>query len=193
MPRGRYEFRPDRTESGILNKLYLTRKQRLSLLKWVLLGTLIVALSVIQDVIMSRARIFGGTTDLVSCAILLLGILLEPDQGCVFALIASAFYYFSGSAPGPQALILLTGIGSLFGIFSRSYLRSGFLATFLCAAAAVMLYELAVFAMGVFLGFTTVARFGAFLVSGLLSVAVIPLIYPIAKSIAKIGGDTWKE
>ncbi|MGN0999403.1 MAG: hypothetical protein ACI4PO_07620 [Faecousia sp.] len=193
MPRGHYEFRPDRTESGILNKLYLTKKQRLSALKWVLLSALIVALSVIQDVIMSRVRIFGGTTDLVSCAILLLGILLEPDQGCVFGLLASAFYYFSGSAPGPQVLILLTGIGSLFGIFSRSYLRSGFLATFLCAAAAVMLYELTIFALSIFLGYTTVARFGVFLASGLLSAAVIPLIYPIAKSIVKIGGNTWKE
>lgn len=193
MPRRKYEFRPDRTETGILSILYLTKKQRLSLLKWFLLSALIVLLSVIQDVIMSRVSIFGSTTDLVSCGILLLCMILEPDKGSIFALFASAFYYFSGSAPGPQVIILLTLIGALFSSFSRSYLRSSFLATFLCAAAAVIVYELIVFAMGVFLGSTIPSRFGIFLGCGVLSAAVIPLLYPITHSIAKIGGDAWKE
>ena len=193
MFRRKYEFRPDRTDSDILSKLYLTRKQRLSLLKWVLLGALILLLSIVQDVVMSRVRLFGSTTDLVSCGILLLCMILEPDSGCVFSLCASLFYYFSGSSPGPQVILLLTGMGMLFSIFRRSYLRSSFAAVMLCSVTAMIAYELIVFAMGVFLGSTTPARFSIFLACGLLSAAVMPLLYPIAHAIAKIGGDTWKE
>ncbi len=193
MPRRKYEFRPDRTDSGILNKLYLTKKQRLSLLKWLLLSALILLLSIVQDVIMSRVSIRGSTTDLVGCGILLLSVILEPDHGAVFALAASTFYYFSGSAPGPQVILLLTGIGSRFNIFRRSYLRSSFAATILCGMAAIMIYEITIFALGVFVGSTIASRFGIFLGCGLLSAAVMPLLYPIAQSIAKIGGDAWKE
>jgi len=57
----------------------------------------------------------------------------------------------------------------------------------------MVLYELIVFAMGVFLGSTIPSRFGVFLGCGLLSAAVMPLLHPIAHSIAKIGGDAWKE
>lgn len=193
MARKKYEFRPDRTDSGILSKLYLTKKQRLSLVKWLLLAALVVLLSVVQDVVMSRVSILGSTTDLVSSCILLLCMILEPNQGCVFALIASLFYYFSGTSAGPQVIILLTGIGSVFSIFRRSYLRSSFPATILCAIVAIVVYELLIFALGVFLGSTIGSRFGIFLGCGLLSAAVMLPLYPVARAIAKIGGDAWKE
>ena len=47
--------------------------------------------------------------------------------------------------------------------------------------------------IGYFLGNTTAARFGNFLVKGLLSLAVMPVLYPIFSAISKIGGETWRE
>ena len=93
------EFRPDRNRSW-LRKLYLTKIQRLRVLKWLLMTAALIFVSIVQDVIMSRLRIFGTTTDLVPYAILLVCVILDPEVGCVFALVSSMVYQFSGSAPG---------------------------------------------------------------------------------------------
>ena len=58
---------------------------------------------------------------------------------------------------------------------------------------ALLLYERAVFLCGLFLGYTNPGRFGAYLVTWLLSLALMPVLYPIVLSIGKIGGETWKE
>lgn len=193
MFRRKYEFKPDREHSGTLSKLYITRRQRLVILKWLLTGLVLVLLSLVQDVIMSRVRIFGATTALVPCGILLFCILLEPDSAAPFALLGSCFYYFSGSAPGSYAIALLTVLGVLMDIFRRSYLRKDFGSVLLCAAAAQMLYHLCVFGLEAFLGFTSVERLGVFCLGGALSAAVMPLLYPVFVSIGKIGGESWKE
>ena len=63
----KYEFKPDKANSGIANKLILTRLQQKKLLKWLLYTLVLLALSVLQDVILCQARIFGSTTELVPC------------------------------------------------------------------------------------------------------------------------------
>lgn len=189
----KYEFKPDRTDSGILSKLYLTKQQRKTLFKWVLLAVALVALSLLQDVVLSRVRIFGATPDLMACGILLCCMLFDPDVAAVFGLVSSMLYYFSGSAPGVYSIALLTGLGVLLCIFRRSYLQRGFSATFLCTAAGVLVYEIVVFAIGLFLGNTLLSRFWVFGLCGILSVAAIPALYPIFLSISNIGGESWKE
>lgn len=189
----KHEFRPDKTHSGMLSKLYLTKKQRLTLGRWLLMTLVLVAVSVIQDVIFSQIRIFGATTDLLSCAILLVCILYDPEIGSVFVLVSSALYWFSGSAPGPYVIAMLTVIGIIVSIFRHSFLREGFGGVFLCTAAAVMVYELCLFAIGLFLNHTTVRRLTGFCITGALSVAAVPLMYPVFSAISKIGGNTWKE
>ncbi len=191
--RKKHEFKPDRTGKDTLSRLYLTARQRRGILQWLLYGAVILGLSLLQDVLMCRVRIFGSTTDLVSSGILLLCMMLQPDTGAVFGLVSSVLFFFSGSAPGPYAIVFLTGLGVLLNIFRYSYLRKGFGSAMLCAGSAVMLYEILVFCVGLFLGHTTVARFGAFCMTGGLSAAVMPLLYPLFVSIGKIGGESWKE
>ena len=113
----KHEFRPDKTHSGALSKLYITKKQRITLLKWLLMALVMVALSVLQDTVLCRLRLLGATTDLLYGALLLVCILLDPEQGCIFILAGSCLYCFSGSAPGPYVIALLTLIGLLISIF----------------------------------------------------------------------------
>ena len=69
--RRKNEFKPDRPHgSSILSRLYITKKQRLAIGKWLLMALVLVVLSAVQDSVMSRVQIFGTTTDLVSAAIL---------------------------------------------------------------------------------------------------------------------------
>ena len=63
----KYQFKPDKKQATIFKRLYLTRLQRLQILKWVLLSAACVLMLVIQDVIMSRIHISGATTDLAVC------------------------------------------------------------------------------------------------------------------------------
>lgn len=189
----KHEFRPDKERSGTLNKLYITKKQRTKILKWLLMCVTLVVISVIQDVIMSRITILGAHTDLVACAILLACIMLDPEIGSVFVLVSSALFYFSGSAPGPYVIVLLTVLGILMSIIRQCYLRYSFLSIALCTSAVVMLYELMLFAIGLFLGYTTLSRLPSFCMTGVLSLAFVPVLYPIFAAIRKIGGESWKE
>lgn len=188
----KYEFRPDKNRSW-LRKLYLTKQQRLRVLKWLLMTVALVLLSIVQDVIMSRVRIFGATTDLVPYAILLVCVILDPEVGCVFALVSSMVYYFSGSAPGPYVIALLTLLGVMVSILRQSLLRYSFGSVYIGTAAAIVAYEICLFFVGLFLEHTTGQAFSHFLMTGVLGCIVLPLLYPAFTAICKIGGEAWKE
>ena len=187
------EFKPDRTEGSLLKKLYLTPTQRKKILKWALISLVLVVLSLLQDVVLAQVRIFGATFNLVVCGILLSAMFFDSETAAVFTLIASTLYYFSGTSPGAYSIALVTGLGTFLCIFRQSYLQKCFSATMLCAGVGMMVYELVIFWIGWFLGVTTGARFHAFSMCGILSVAVMPLLYPVFLSISKIGGETWSE
>ena len=189
----KYEFRPDKPRSGLLSKLYLTKLQRRALLKWCLYGFLLLALSVLQDVILSQVRLFGATTELVPCGIFLICILEGIHTGSVFALVASLVYLFSGTAPGPYAMVFLVVLAVLACIFRQAYLQRGFSSVMLCTALSMVVYELAIFAMGLFLNLTSAGRIVGFGVTTVLSVLIAPALYPIAVAIGKLGGNPWKE
>ena len=193
MARKKHEFRPDVVREDILGKLLLTKKQSLRLLRWLLFSTVCLGSLLVQDVVMSRFSILSTTTDLVPCCILAVCILQGAESGCVFALIASMIYCFSGSAPGIYTIPLLTGIAVVTAIFRQAYLRKGFFTLLLCVTLAMFVYETATFSIGLFLGQTLLSRFGAFLVSAVLTLLPVPALYPVLLYIGKIGGETWKE
>lgn len=187
------EFRPDRTESSALHKLYITKKQRTAAMKWVLMALALTVVCVVQDVILSRLSLFGGSFDLLAATLLLVCILQDPEYGSIFILIASTVYSFSGSAPGYYAIALLTVIGVFFAIIRHCYLHSGFGSTLLCTAAAIFVYETALLGIGLFFGYATTARLTHFVVTAALSLAVMPVMYPIFHAILKIGGESWND
>lgn len=189
----KYEFKPDRPDGGALKKLYLTPLQRKRLLKWGLISLVLVLLSLLQDVVLSQISVYGATFALVPCGILLCAMFFEPEKTGIFTLVSSTLYYFSGTADGVFSILLLTALGTLLCIFRTGYLQRRFSALLLCAAVGMFAYEMLVFAAGVFFDYTTWDRFGSFALCAGLSVAVMPVLYPIFFAISNIGGETWKE
>lgn len=187
----KYEFRPDKPRSGLLGKLFLTQKQRRSILKWTLYALVLILLSVIQDVLMSRVRLFGATTELVPCGIFLICILEGIERGSVFALVSSLLYLFSGTGAGYYTIVFITVAAVLVTALRQAFLQKGFSAAMVCTALAMLTYELLTFAIGVFLGLTLWSRLGVFLLTTLWTLVAAPVLYPIILSIG--GGDTWKE
>ncbi len=189
----RNEFKPDKPRIGLLSKLYLTQKQRRTALKWFLYALVLLVLSVLQDVILSRLRIFGATTELVPVGIFLICILEGLDSGSVFALVASALYVFSGTPAGVYCIVLITALSVAVTFFRQSYLQRGFAAAMLCVAAAMVVYEFAVFSIGMVLGLTAWRRVGVFALTAVYSLVTAPPVYFIIEKIGKVGGQTWKE
>lgn len=196
-PKGRFyrshEFRPDKLQASFLKTLYLTQYQRRILAKWSLFAALCLTALVLQDVIMARVTIFGATTDLVPCVILLIAVAIGSEEGGVFALIAAMLYFFAGTAPGPYAVALLPIYGLAGGLFRENFWRRGMASDVLCAAIALMAYEMTVFGLGIFTELTNWYRWHIFLITGALSILVMLPLYPIVSKIHAIGGETWKE
>ena len=189
----KYEFRPDSDRKGLLQRLYLSQQQRKNLLKWVLYALLLVVLSVLQDVILTPIRLLGASTDLVPCAIFVICVAEGVESGSLFALIASLLYLFSGTAPGPYAMLFITLLAVVVSAFRQGYLRKGFAASMLCSGAAMLVYELALFVVGLFLDLTSPARFIIFILTAAYSMLAAPALYLLAKAISAIGGQSWKE
>jgi hypothetical protein len=187
------EFRPDKPRAGLLSKLYLTQKQRKSLLKWFLYATVLLVLSIVQDVILCNLRPLGATSELVPCGIFLICVLEGLENGSVFALVAALCYNFSGSSDGVYSIVLITALSVGVTFFRQSYLQKGFGAAVLCVTAAMVVYELSMYGLALFLGLTTAGRILAFFLKAVLSLLAVPVLYPVCLSIGKIGGESWKE
>ncbi len=191
--RPNYEFKPDKAPKVLQKLLHLTALQRRQVLQWSLYGLLLVALLVLQDVIMSRVTIGGATTDLVPMAILLITVISDVYAGSLFAIIASTVYEFTGSAPGPYVVAFITVLGIAAAFFRQSFWRRGFRSHCICAGLALLVYELAVYGTGLFLGLTYFSRIGVFVTTWALSFAVMLALYPLIRKIQKIGGELWRE
>lgn len=187
------DFKPDSEAVDVLKILHLTHAQRDKYLKWGLYIALIVVLCMIQDVIMSQVTIFGATTDLAVCAILLITVIEGIDVGSLFVLIASCLYYFSGSSPGPISVGIMTFLGIGACLFRQMYWHRNQASIVLCAGLALMLYELGNFVVGIATELTRWDRLGVFVTTGLLSIAVMIPLYSLINRIGQIGGNTWKE
>lgn len=187
------EFKADKPHSNFFGKLYLTKKQRKQILKWSLYGALLLVLSLLQDVVLCKLNVMGTTTELVPVGIFLICILEGAESGSIFALTASLLYLFSGSAAGPYSMTFITILAVGVTIFRQAYLQKGFGAALLCAGTATFVYQMLQFLMLLFLRMTTAGRFVGFMIKAAMSVVIILPMYPIAMSIGKIGGDTWKE
>ncbi len=188
-----YEFRPDPESSGIFEKMLLSQRQRFGLLRWTLFGCLCVLALLVQDVMVYWVDVLGAGTDLVPCIIIMITALQGAETGSIFALAASIVFYFSGSAQGPYVVPLITVFAVLAVIFRQACLRKGFFSILLSTALGMLCYELVLFGIGLFLGHTTAHWGFSALLTAVLSLAAVPVGYPIARAIGKIGGEAWKE
>ncbi len=187
------DFRPDKPQGSLLDKLYITKQQRETLLKWTLYGILTLLCLVIQDTFLSGIWVFGASPDLVPMVILLIGMMQSTEAGATFALCAALFYFHAGSSPGAYAVAALPLLEFALSAFRQSYLRKSIGATVFSAASALILYEILVFFVSLVLGRTYLSRFPVAILTWLMSLLAIPVLYPVCRAIDRIGGETWRE
>lgn len=187
------EFKADKPRSGFASKLFLTTQQRAVLFKWVLYAMLLVILSTVQDVFLSRVRILNATTELVPVGIFLICIAEGAERGSVFSLVAATLYLFSGTPAGYYSIVVITAAAIGVTLFRQGYLQKGFAASMLCTAAAMLGYAFCIFCIGLFLEKTTGSRIVSHMLSAVYSLLAAPILYPAVAGISTIGGEAWKE
>ncbi len=154
---------------------------------------MLVALSVLQDSLLSQVRLFGATTEPVPCCIFLICILEGTQNGSLFSLVAGLLYLFSGTAPGPYSMVAIVFLSVGSCMLRQAFLRESFFSAFICVAAAMVFYVLVNFVYGLFLGLTIWSRFFGFLITAAFSLLFVPVLYPVVKAIGAFGGNLWKE
>lgn len=187
------DFKPDKPRSGWLSKLYVTPKQRRAILKWLLYSLVVLVLSLLQDVVLCNFHPFSAAIELVPCAIILICLMEGVQNGCIFVLVASLYYWFSGADLGAFAMVLITVLSILVCMFRQGYMQKGFGAAMVCTAGALLTYDMALFVLAAIFGLTRWARFGGFLLTAAMAILLAPILYPLLRSIESIGGETWKE
>ena len=187
------DFKPDVQKATWVKTRKLTRLQQLRLLRWTLYVLTVILAVVLQDVILSQVSIFGATTDLPACAILLITVMEGTEIGSIFVLIASVLYYFSGNAPLPLCIGLLCVFGIGATLFRQMFWHRSKGSIVLCSAIAVICYELGLFAVGLTNGLTHWGRLPAFALTAVFSCLVLIPLYSLIYKIGLIGGNTWKE
>lgn len=191
--RNQSEFRPDKTPISLPKLFFWTQVQKARAAKWGLYILTMVLTLTVQDVIFSRVRILGSTTDLPAMLILLITVIEGVDVGSVYVLPAALFYYFSGTAPSPYCVLLLSVIGIFTSLLRQAWLHRGKGSIVFCAGVALMVYEISLFVVALAQGLTHLGRFHAFLLTGAYSWAVMIPMYDLINKIGSIGGSSWKE
>ena len=187
------DFKPDVQTSTWAKTARLTHLQQLRLTRWLLYILTVVLSLVLQDVIMSQVSIFGATTDLPACAILLFTVMEGTEIGSIFVLIASTLYYFSGNAPTAWCIGLMTVLGIGATLFRQLFWHRSKGSIVLCSAIAVTAYEIGLFVVGLTTGLTRWGRLPVFLLTAAFSCLVLIPLYSLIHKIGLIGGNIWKE
>lgn len=187
------DFKPDVQTATWMKTARLTHLQQLRLTKWLLYILTVVMSLVVQDVVMSQVSIFGATTDLPACSILLITVIEGTEIGSLFVLIASTLYYFSGHAPTAWCIALLTFLGIGATLFRQLFWHRSKGSIILCSAIALSSYEIGLFAVGLTKVLTRWGRLPVFLLTAVLSCLALVPLYSLIYQIGQIGGNTWKE
>ena len=191
--RDNLDFKPDVQKATWAKTTKLTRLQQLRLIRWMLYVLTVVTSLVLQDVVMSQFSIFGATTDLPACAILLITVMEGTEIGSIFVLITSTLYYFSGNAPTAWCIGLMTCFGIGATLFRQMFWHRSKGSIILCSAIAMTAYELGLFAAGLIMELTHWGRLPAFLMTIVFNCLVLIPLYSLIYKIGLIGGNTWKE
>ncbi len=173
----------------MLKHFHLTRRQWIAVLKWTIYALLFLTVLIVQDVILAKHPPFGLKLRLIPVYIVCVCVREGPEQGGLFALIASVIWCLSGADYGNLSVAILP-IGSILGaVLCRAVLTVRFLPTFLCCAAVCLVNESVIFAFKLVLTAISPGQYlRALLPSVGLSLLSVPALYFPVKGVSRTGG-----
>ena len=174
----------------MLDKLYITPRQWLHILRWTLYSLLFLTAMMVQTVVLGNRPIFGATPDFVTVVIVCVCLREGPERGGLFALLTSLFWYLSGADYGSVSIAFLTVLPVLGSILCRSVLNNRFLPCLMITAFTLMALHSAIFILKYLINGMSLSLFGEKLIPCvLISLIAQPIVYLLAKKINRIGDN----
>ena len=173
----------------MLKHFHLTRRQWMAVVKWTIYALLFLMVLIVQDVIVAKHPPFGIKLKLIPVYIVCVCVREGPEQGGLFALLASVFWCLSGADYGNLSVAILP-VGSILGaVLCRAVLTVRFLPTFLCCAAVCLVNDSVIFAFKLVLTAISPAQYHLVLLPCVgLSLLSVPVLYFAVKAVSRTGG-----
>lgn len=172
----------------MLDKLYITPRQWLRILRWTLYSLLFLLAMMIQTVVLGNRPVFGTQPDLITAVIVCVCLREGAERGGLFALLTSLLWCLSGAADGSISIAILTILPILGSILCNSLLNNRFLPTLLVTAVTLFIFHGIAFFLKVIFFETDMALFLRKLIPCMwVSLLAQPPIYWLVKKIHRIG------
>lgn len=172
----------------MLDKLYITPKQWLHILRWTLYALLLLLAMMLQTVVFGGRTIFGTHPDLVPLVIVCVCLREGAERGGTFALLASLFWYLAGAEQGSICIAVLTIVPVVGSLLCRAMLASRFVPCFVIALVTLFLEQTVMFALKYFFdGLAGIWFLRELLPCVAVSMLFQPPIYWLVGRIGKIG------
>lgn len=172
----------------MLDKLYITPKQWMHVLRWTLYTLLLLLAMMVQTVVLGNRTIFGIHPDFVPVIIVCVCMREGPERGGTFALLGSLLWCLSGVEQGSICVAVLTIVPVLGGLVCRAALVNRFVPCLIVTVFALFLEHLIAFLIGFFFnGMAGILFLTDVLPCVLISSVVQPLVYLVVKRIEKVG------
>ena len=174
----------------MLDKLYITPRQWLRILRRTLYFLLLLLAILLQTVVLGNRTLFGTHPDLVPIVITCVCLREGAERGGTFALLASLFWYLTGTEQGSVCIAALTVLPVVGSLLCRTMLAERFLPCLLVTLVTLFVEQTAIFLLKFFFDGLS----GSFFVQKLLPCVAVsllaqPPVYWLVKRIAKIGAS----
>ena len=172
----------------MLDKLYITPKQWLHILRWTLYALLFLLAMMLQTVVFGNHSFLGVHPSFVPVVITCVCLREGPERGGLFALLTSLFWCLSGADEGSVSIAVLTVVPVVGSVLCRAVLANRFLPCLVITVVTLFTEQTAIFVLKFFSGAADGRRFLTVLIPCVLVSALVqPVVYLLVKCIEKIG------
>lgn len=172
----------------MLDKLYITPRQWLHILRWFLYSLLLLFVMMLQTVVLGNRTMLGVHPHFVPIVIACVCLQEGPERGGLFALLASVFWCLSGADFGTVSIVMLTLVPVLGSVLCKALFANRFLPCLLVTLATLLLEQSAIFLLKFIFGdMDGILFLTELLPCVLVSMLAFVPVYFLVKSIEKIG------
>lgn len=172
----------------MLEKLYITPKQWLRILRWSLYALVFLSALLLQTAVLGKYSLLGGHGNLVAVVICCVCLREKAERGGTFALLASLFWCLSGVDYGPLHIAVFTIVPVFGSLLCQAFLSARFLPALVITLFTLLLDQCLVFGLKLLFDQASLLLFLRQLFPCIvLSLLAFPLIYVTVKAIETIG------
>ncbi len=172
----------------MLEKLYITPRQWLRILRRVLYALLFLLAILLQTTVFGNRTLFGLRPDFVSVVIACVCLREGAERGGLFALLAAFAWYLTGAHQGSVCIAVLTLVPVLGCVAAEVWFNRRFLPCLAVTVLTVFARQSVMFLLEYFFDGLPGTLFAARVLPCVLaSAAVQPLVYLLVRAVSRIG------